>query len=159
MTEYYILIILLIFSIAYLVAYGKLLDMEFIKNFNGRDYSMAANIIKTASLASSAILLVHISQIAANANRFYLKSGIYGKALLFTFSLYVGTCIVSYLVYRVSYLIVSTLTTENEMESLRKNDIALSLYHTVILITISFILSPLLSRIASSYIPYPPLPF
>jgi hypothetical protein len=159
MTEYYNLLLLLACAIAYLFAYGKMLDAEFKKNFGSHDYSFAVKILKTASLAASSITLVETTIIASNANRFFLNAGDWTATIIFNLSIFSGICLLSYVIYRISYFIVSKLTRENELDALRKDDIGLALYHAVILITISFVLSPPLMKIASSFIPYPRLPF
>ena len=61
--------------------------------------------------------------------------------------------------FHVSFLITGMLTTESEKDELSKNNIEVALLHSIILISLSFIIAPALTKIASSFIPYPELPF
>ena len=56
-------------------------------------------------------------------------------------------------------MVIGLLTPEKEEDELVKNNIELALIHSIILISLSFIIAPALTQIASEFIPYPKMPF
>jgi hypothetical protein len=42
---------------------------------------------------------------------------------------------------------------------LRKNNIEIALVHAIIILVLSFVLAPAITRVASHFVPYPTLPF
>ena len=55
--------------------------------------------------------------------------------------------------------IIGNLTPENEVDELVKNNKEIAWLHAVIIIALTFVISPPLSKIATSLIPYPQMPF
>jgi hypothetical protein len=158
MTDLSNLLILFSGSVIFLYLYARN-QRRFFSNFDTIQRPIAVTLLLMSSLAAAAVNLVQMSEMAANANRFFLSSGSYGKAILYSLATFAGTWLVSLLLFRLSYLIVDLLTAEKEKDELMKNNVELALLHGIILITISFVVSPLLVKIASGFIPYPDLPF
>ena len=67
--------------------------------------------------------------------------------------------IFSLVFFRLSFIVVGLLTPENEEDELMKNNIEIAAIHAIILIALSFVISPALIQIASEFIPYPKTPY
>lgn len=152
------LIMLFLFGIAYLFLFAKI-QQRFFSRFGDVNRPLSVTILMMSSVAAASVNLVHIADMAANANRFFMSTGEYAKSLLFTFSFFSAMWVLSLGLFHVSFLVTGWLTGESENDELMKNNIELSLLHSIILIAIAFIISPPLTKIASGFIPYPELPF
>jgi hypothetical protein len=152
------LLILLILGLLYLFFFAKI-QHRYFQHLSQPNKNNAVLIVFISSLISASINLIHISDLAADAVRFFLKAGNYGSSILFAFSFFAGMWVFSILLFRLSYLVVGFLTPEKEDDELLKNNIELAIIHAVILISLSFVISPALVKIAAEFIPYPKMPF
>jgi hypothetical protein len=152
------LLSLLSLGLLYLFFFAKI-QHRFFQNLSQPKKNNAVMIVFVASLISASVNLVHIANLASDAVRFFLKAGSYGYSILFAFSFFAGMWVFSILLFRLSYLVVGLLTPEKENDELLKNNIELAIIHAVILISLSFVISPALVKIAAEFIPYPQIPF
>ena len=72
---------------------------------------------------------------------------------------FAGMWIFSYVLFRVTFFITGFLTPESELNELRKNNIEIALVHAIIILVLSFVLAPAITRVAYHFVPYPTLPF
>jgi hypothetical protein len=156
--EFFILLSLLVLGLAYLFLFAKMQHL-FFQKLSQPKKNHAVLIVFIASLIAASINLIHISELTANAIRFFLKSDDYLTALLFSVSYFAGMWIFSLVFFRLSFIVVGLLTPENEEDELMKNNIEIAAIHAIILIALSFVISPALIQIASEFIPYPKMPF
>ena len=152
------LLILFALGIVYLFFYAKI-QRSYFKKFGEGSRPLAVSILFLASVISASVNLVHIAEQAADANRFFLSAGSYGKSIVYSLAYFTGMWLFSLGTFYASFLITSLLTTETEKDELVNNNIEFALLHGIILISLSFIIAPPLTKIASSFIPYPELPF
>jgi hypothetical protein len=152
------LLSLLVLGMLYLFFFAKIQHI-FFKKFSQTNKNHAVLIVYVASLIAASINLIHISELTANANRFFLKSSNFVNSLVFSLSYFVGMWVFSLILFRLSFLVVGFLTPENEEDELMKNNVELALIHAIILVALSFVIAPALIQIASEFIPYPKMPF
>ncbi len=152
------LVSLLSLGLLYLFFFAKI-QHRFFQHLSQPKKNNAVLIVFIASLISASVNLIHIADLTADTVRFFLKSGNFGSSILFAFSFFAGMWVFSILLFRLSYLVVGLLTPEKEEDELLKNNIELAIIHAVILISLSFVISPALVKIASEFIPYPKIPF
>ena len=152
------LLSLLVLGLLYLFFFAKIQHI-FFKKFSQTNKNHAVLIVFVASLIAASINLIHISELTANANRFFLKSGDFVNAIVFSLSYFSGMWVFSLILFRLSFFVVGLLTPENEEDELMKNNVELALIHAIILIVLSFVIAPALIQIASEFIPYPKMPF
>jgi hypothetical protein len=157
-TEIINLLSLLVLGLLYLFFFAKIQHIYFQKLSQPKK-NHAVLIVFVASLIAASINLIHISELTANANQFFLKSGEYISALIFSISYFVCMWIFSLLFFRLSFVVIGFLTPEKEEDELLKNNVELAVIHAVILIALSFVIAPALIQIASEFIPYPKMPF
>jgi uncharacterized membrane protein YjfL (UPF0719 family) len=91
----------------------------------------------------------------------WLKCAIAGQHIPACFALlfFAGMWIFSYVLFRVTFFITGFLTPESELNELRKNNIEIALVHAIIILVLSFVLAPAITRVAYHFVPYPTLPF
>lgn len=152
------LLLLLCLGILYVFAFAKI-QKRYFTQFGQTNRPMAVTILMAASLVSASVNLVHIADLSADANRYLLSVGSYSKSILFSVCYFSGMWLFSLGLFHLSFLITGWLTTENEKDELMKNNLELALLHSIILISLSFIIAPPVIKIASSFVPYPELPF
>ena len=152
------LLSLLVLGLLYLFFFAKIQHI-FFKKLSQTNKNHAVLIVFVASLIAASINLIHISELTANANRFFLKSGDFVNAIVFSLSYFSGMWVFSLILFRLSFFVVGLLTPENEEDELMKNNVELALIHAIILIVLSFVIAPALIQIASEFIPYPKMPF
>lgn len=157
-TEIVNLSVLLIFGILYLILFAKVQEKYFVK-FGNPNRPLAATLLLLGSIVAASINMIHIAELAAAANRFFIGQSEVLKMLLFSVCFFSGMWIFSFLLFHLSFLMVGFITTENENDELIKNNIEIALLHAIILISLTFIISPALVKIASEFIPYPEMPF
>jgi hypothetical protein len=150
--------VLFVLGILYLFTFTKV-QQRYFSRYGSVNRPISVTLLLMASVGSAAVNLIHIADLAANSNRFFMSSGDYMKAFLFSFCFFAVMWVLSLAIFHISFLVTGSLTKENEYDELMKNNIELSLLHSVILLSISFIISPPLIKIASTFIPYPELPF
>jgi hypothetical protein len=152
-----ILISLIILGVLYVYAFAKIQHVFFSKISTPKNDAIIIVFIST--IISSSINLIHISDTASDAMLFFLSNNSFLKGLLFSIAFFAGTWLFSFLFVRFSFFILGALTPENEIDELRNNNKEIAWLHGIILISLSFVVSPALTKIASSLIPYPKLPF
>jgi len=156
--EVLVLSMLLALGIIYVFTFYRV-QYFFFRKFNIADANNAVLIIFISSLISSSINMVHIADIAADAFRYFIGTGSYLKGFLYCLAFFSATWIFSIVLFQVSFVIVGIMTRENEADELIKNNTFLALVHSVILLTLAFIISPALVKIAAGFILYPQMPF
>lgn len=147
-----------VLSIFYLFFFAKVQNV-FFQKFTNPKKNVAVMILFISSLISASINLVYISHLSTNAGVFFLKNDNYLNAILYPAGYFFSMWLISFLIFRFSFLIVGMLSKENEEDELTKNNIELAIIHAVILISLTAIIAPSLVSIASHFIPYPELPF
>jgi hypothetical protein len=156
--ELFSLFVLLILGLIYLFFFAKIQHV-FFQKLSQPKKNHAVLVVFVASLIAASINLIHIAELTANANRFFLKTDDYFNALVYSLAYFAGMWVFSLLFFRFSFIIVGFLTPENEEDELIKNNIELAVVHAIILIALSFVIAPALIQIASEFIPYPKMPF
>lgn len=157
-TEIINLGLLLALGMVYLFFFAKIQHV-FFQKFSQQKKNHAVLIVFVASLIAASINLIHIAELTANANRFFLRAEDYIQTLIYSLSYFVAMWLFSILFFRLSFIFIGFLTPENEDDELMKNNIELAVIHGVILIALSFVIAPALIQIASEFIPYPKMPF
>ena len=156
--EVLVLSMLLALGIIYVFTFYRV-QYFFFRKFNIADANNAVLIIFISSLISSSINMVHIADIAADAFRYFIGTESFLKGFLYCLAFFSATWIFSIVLFQVSFVIVGIMTRENEADELIKNNTFLALVHSVILLTLAFIISAALVKIAAGFIPYPQMPF
>ena len=151
------LISLLVLGIIYIFTFAKIQNAFFSKI--SRPKNQATIIVYIASIAAACVNLIHISDAASDAMLFFLEQNSIMKGLLYSISFFASVWVFSFLFFRASFFIVGSLTPENEVDELIKNNKEIAWLHSLIIIALSFVIAPALSKIATSFIPYPALPF
>jgi hypothetical protein len=116
-------------------------------------------IVFGSSLLAAGINLNHISDTSSDAMRFLISQNEWAKAIGFALLFFAGMWIFSYVLFRITFFITGFLTPESELNELRKNNIEIALVHAIIILVLSFVLAPAITRVASHFVPYPTLPF
>jgi hypothetical protein len=138
--------ILAIFGILYMFFFAKLKNLFFLKF--GEIKNQSVMILYLGSLTAAAINLL-----------FFLSQNSFLWALVYASSFFVGIWIFSAFLFRLSFIVISQLTKDDETTELIKNNTELAWLHVIILNAITFVIAPALVQIAVSFIPYPKLPF
>jgi hypothetical protein len=152
-----VVFLLVILAIIYLALFTKVQTVFFNKKIVTKNN--ATTILFIASLLSSGIVLFDISKAISEAFNFFVKEKKYLEAVINISLYFVGAWIFSWCIFRLSFFMVSSFTKEDEIYELKNNNVELSLIHGFILIILAFIVSPALSDLALSFIPYPKMPF
>lgn len=150
--------ILFVFGISYLISFSKMQERYFIK-FGYPNRPFAVTILLLGSIVAASINMIHIAELAASANRFFIQQSEYFKMLVFALSFFSGMWFFSLALFHISFLLLGFITPEDETAELTKNNLEIALLHVVILIALTFIISPALVKLASEFIPYPEMPF
>lgn len=157
-TELINLFVLFTLGISYLVTFSKMQERYF-KKFGYPNRPLAATLVLLGSIIAASVNLIHIAELAASANRFFLDQAAYTKMVLFSLCFFSGMWIFSFVLFHLSFLLVGFITPENENDELIKNNLEIALLHVVIIISLTFVISPAVVKIASEFIPYPEMPF
>ncbi len=148
---------LTILSIFYLFTFARVQSNFFDKYLEEKNAAIL--IVFGSSLLAAGINLNHISDTSSDAMRFLISQNEWAKALGFALLFFAGMWIFSYLLFRITFFITGFLTPESELNELRKNNIEIALVHAIIILVLSFVLAPAITRVASHFVPYPTLPF
>lgn len=151
------LLSLIILGIIYIFTFSKVQNSFFSKISHPKN--QATIIVYIASIAAACINLIHISDVASDAMLFFLEHDSLSKGILYSVAFFASAWIFSFVFFRGSFFIVGSLTPENEMDELIKNNKEIAWVHALIIIGLTFVIAPALSKIATSFIPYPILPF
>ena len=148
---------LTILSIFYLFTFARVQSNFFDKYLEEKNAAIL--IVFGSSLLAAGINLNHISDTSSDAMRFLISQNEWAKAIGFALLFFAGMWIFSYVLFRITFFITGFLTPESELNELRKNNIEIALVHAIIIMVLSFVLAPAITRVASHFVPYPPLPF
>ncbi len=148
---------LTILSIFYLFTFARVQSNFFDKYLEEKNAAIL--IVFGSSLLSAGINLNHISDTSSDAMRFLISQNEWAKAIGFALLFFAGMWIFSYVLFRITFFITGFLTPESELNELRKNNIDIALVHAIIILVLSFVLAPAITRVASHFVPYPTLPF
>jgi uncharacterized membrane protein YjfL (UPF0719 family) len=148
---------LTILSIFYLFTFARVQSNFFDKYLEEKNAAIL--IVFGSSLLAAGINLNHISETSSDAMRFLISQNEWTKAIGFALLFFVGMWIFSYVLFRITFFITGFLTPESELNELRKNNIEIALVHAIIILVLSFVLAPAITRLASHFVPYPTLPF
>ena len=148
---------LTILSIFYLFTFARVQSNFFDKYLEEKNGAIL--IVFGSSLLAAGINLNHISDTSSDAMRFLISQNEWAKAIGFALLFFAGMWIFSYVLFRVTFFITGFLTPESELNELRKNNIEIALVHAIIILVLSFVLAPAITRVASHFVPYPTLPF
>jgi uncharacterized membrane protein YjfL (UPF0719 family) len=148
---------LTILSIFYLFTFARGQSNFFDKYLEEKNAAIL--IVFGSSLLAAGINLNHISDTSSDAMRFLISQNEWAKAIGFALLFFAGMWIFSYVLFRVTFFITGFLTPESELNELRKNNIEIALVHAIIILVLSFVLAPAITRVASHFVPYPTLPF
>lgn len=148
---------LTILSIFYLFTFARVQSNFFDKYLEEKNAAIL--IVFGSSLLAAGINLNHISDTSSDAMRFLISQNEWAKALGFALLFFAGMWIFSYVLFRITFFITGFLTPESELNELRKNNIEIALVHAIIILVLSFVLAPAITRLASHFVPYPTLPF
>jgi uncharacterized membrane protein YjfL (UPF0719 family) len=148
---------LTILSIFYLFTFARVQSNFFDKYLEEKNAAIL--IVFGSSLLAAGINLNHISDTSSDAMRFLISRNEWTKAIGFALLFFAGMWIFSYVLFRITFFITGFLTPESELNELRKNNIEIALIHAIIILVLSFVLAPAITRVASHFVPYPTLPF
>jgi hypothetical protein len=148
---------LLILGIAYIFTFSKVQNVFFSKISNPKN--QATIIVYMAAISSACINLIHIADAASDAMLYFLDQDSILKGMLFCTGFFVMAWVFSFVLFRASFYIIGNLTPENEMDELIKNNTEIAWLHTIVIISLTFVIAPALSKIAIALIPYPKLPY
>ena len=148
---------LTILSIFYLFTFARVQSNFFDKYLEEKNAAIL--IVFGSSLLAAGINLNHISYTSSDAMRFLISQNEWAKAIGFALLFFAGMWIFSYVLFRITFFITGFLTPESELNELRKNNIEIALVHAIIILVLSFVLAPAITRVASHFVPYPTLPF
>jgi len=148
---------LTILSIFYLFTFARVQSNFFDKYLEEKNAAIL--IVFGSSLLAAGINLNHISETSSDAMRFLISQNERAKAIGFSLLFFAGMWIFSYVLFRITFFITGFLTPESELNELRKNNIEIALVHAIIILVLSFVLAPAITRVASHFVPYPTLPF
>lgn len=157
MKELINIFILLVLGTIYIVSFSKVISMYLNSFASTRNNAITA--LYVGCIAASGIILIDISKVMTDAFIFFYDQKIIGSAIGYTLLYFVGAWGFSIGFFFLSFYLTAFLTKENEKEALQNNNVELALVHATILIVLSFMVGPALSNWASSFIPYPELPF
>lgn len=148
---------LTILSIFYLFTFARVQSNFFDKYLEEKNAAIL--IVFGSSLLAAGINLNHISDTSSDAMRFLISQNEWAKAIGFALLFFAGMWIFSYVLFRITFFFIGFLTPESELNELRKNNIEIALVHAIIILVLSFVLAPAITRLASHFVPYPTLPF
>ncbi|MFN6019187.1 MAG: hypothetical protein ACK49F_02240 [Bacteroidota bacterium] len=148
---------LTILSIFYLCTFARVQSNFFDKYLEEKNAAIL--IVFGSSLLAAGINLNHISDTSSDAMRFLISQNEWAKAIGFALLFFAGMWVFSYVLFRITFFITGFLTPESELNELRKNNIEIALIHAIIILVLSFVLAPAITRVASHFVPYPTLPF
>ncbi|MCE2768735.1 MAG: hypothetical protein LW711_01990 [Saprospiraceae bacterium] len=148
---------LTILSIFYLFTFARVQSNFFDKYLEEKNAAIL--IVFGSSLLAAGINLNHISDTSSDAMRFLISQNEWAKAIGFALLFFAGMWVFSYVLFRITFFITGFLTPESELNELRKNNIEIALVHAIIILVLSFVLAPAITRVASHFVPYPTLPF
>jgi hypothetical protein len=151
------LLSLVILGIIYIFTFSKVQNVFFSKISQPKN--QATIIVYIASIAAACVNLIHISDAASDALLFFLEQESIVKGILYSVAFFASVWVFSFVFFRASFFIVGSLTPENEMDELIKNNKEIAWLHALIIVALTFVIAPALSKIATSFIPYPKLPF
>ena len=156
--EITVLLMLSGYGIVYLFGFFRVQQLYF-RKFNPSNANSAVLSLFLSSLIMSSLNLIHISEIAADALRYFIANDSMARGLVFCLLFFLGMWVFSLVLFHASFVLVGVMTRENEADELVKNNLSLALVHSIILLSLSIIIAPSLVKIAADFIPYPKMPY
>lgn len=151
------LLMLMILGIGYMFGFTKL-QQRFFAKFSSPTKNQAVLIVFVSSLIMAGINLCHVADLTNQAVTFFIANNQLANAITYAIGYFAGMWIFSLFLFRMSYVLVGMLTSENEDVELTKNNLELAWTHAIIIIVLAFLIAPALINIAASFIPYPKFP-
>jgi hypothetical protein len=149
--------LLIFFGVLYLTSFTKVQSLYFNNIWKVRSNAISA--LYLGSILSAGIVLIDISKSMTDAFSYFYDQSQLVNAFLYLMLYFISAWAFSLGLFHVSFLLVSMITKENEKIELANNNLELALVHSAILILLALVVAPALSQLASSFIPYPELPF
>ncbi len=144
-------------GVIYLMSFTKVQTAYFNKLFANR--TNAISILYLGSILAAGLVLFDITKSMTDAYNFFYERNDIGNAFLYLGLFFVGAWGFSIGLFHSSFWLVSMLTKENEKEELMNNNVEIALVHAAVLLILSLMIAPALSSFATSFIPYPVMPF
>jgi hypothetical protein len=151
------LVVLMTFGVFYLYSFARL-KKSYLRRL-GSAQNESITVLFLGGVVASAVNLVHTADAASDAILFFLEQNNPVRALLYALCFFMAAWVLSFLLFRASFWIVSKLSQEDEREELAKNNQEIAWLHVIILVVLTFVIAPAWVKIAVSFIPYPALPF
>ncbi len=151
------LVVLMTFGIFYLYSFARI-KKSFLRRL-GSAQNESITVVFFGGIVAAAVNLVHIADAASDAILFFLEQNDPVRALLYALCFFMAAWVLSLLLFRASFWMVSKLSYEDELEELAKNNREIAWMHFIILVALTFVIAPAWVKIAISFIPYPVLPF
>lgn len=151
------IVLLIVLGVVYLMSFTKVQLVYFNKLSSTR--TNAISILFLSSIFAAGLILFDISKSMSDAYNFFYGQNNFGMAFLYLGLYFLGAWGFSIGLFHASFFLVSMLTKENEKSELMKNNVEIALIHAAVLLILSLMIAPALSSFASSFIPYPVLPF
>jgi hypothetical protein len=151
------IVLIIILGVIYLISFTKVQSLYFNKLSSVR--TNAITILYLSSILAAGFVLLDISKSMSEAYNFFYDQNNISSAFLYLGLYFLGAWSFSIGLFYVSFFFVSILNKHDEKAELSKNNIEIALIHSAVLLILSLMLSPALSSLASSFIPYPELPF
>jgi hypothetical protein len=149
--------LLIVLGVLYLMSFTKIQASYFNKLSTTR--TNAISILYISSILAAGLVLFDISKTMTDAYNFFYEQNNLGAAFLYLGLYFVGAWGFSIGLFHASFFLVSKLTKEDEKAALAANNVEIALVHAAVLLMLSLMIAPALSSFASSFIPYPELPF
>jgi uncharacterized membrane protein YjfL (UPF0719 family) len=141
----------------------RLTDLILKKQYNVAELNMSLSVFQTGIILATAVLLSSVIAPSSNALRFITQDGITGMTIMLSLAYVIGFVIVglisSTLVIWGGVTIFFQLTSVNEIEELKKNNIATSIITSAMILGLAIIMSDYVGHLCEALIPYPDVNF
>lgn len=155
--------------LAFIVGMGSLFaiyrgtDILLKRQYGIEKINSSVAIFQTGIILATAFLLSSVIAPASNALRFLTQDGLSGMSILLSVAYVLGFVVVglvsSALVVWGGVTVFFQLTSVNEIEELRNNNIATSIITSAMILGLSIIMSDYVGHLCEALIPYPEVNF
>lgn len=146
-----------------LFAIYRLTDLILKKQYDVAELNMSLSVFQTGIILATAVLLSSVIAPASNALRFITQDGITGMTIMLSLAYVIGFVVVglisSALVIWGGVTIFFQLTSVNEIDELKKNNIATSIITSAMIFGLAIIMSDYVGHLCEALIPYPDVNF
>jgi uncharacterized membrane protein YjfL (UPF0719 family) len=133
------------------------------KQYEVKELNISLSVFQTGIILATAILLSSVIAPASNALRFLTQDGFSAMAIALSLAYILGFVIVglvsSALVIWGGVTIFFQLTAVNEIEELKKNNVATSIITSAMILGLALIMSDYVGHLCEALIPYPEVNF